>query len=464
MINIPRIVIAGLGGGAGKTTLSLGLISALRKRGLRVRPFKKGPDYIDAGWLAFAASNPCYNLDPYMIGEKQVLFSFIRHSEGSDISVVEGNRGIYDGMDLEGSYSTARVARTLSAPVILIVDATKTTRTLGAMVLGVKRFDPKIRLSGVILNRVGGKRHETIARQSIERYAKVPVIGAIPRIGHSEFPERHMGLTPFQEHPEVYEAIEKTRILIESHIDIDRVIEIANPIAPLKKPKPIKYKITPKRVRIGVIRDSCFQFYYPENFDALRERGAELIEISAINDKALPDIDALYIGGGFPETHAVTLSKNKSFRNAIKAKVEAGLPVYAECGGLMYLGRSLRIGGKTYQMADILPISFVLKEKPEAHGYTLIEVERENPFYKKGTTIRGHEFHYSKVIEIDKGGQSYLAFKMLRGVGIVDKMDALCYKNVFATYTHIHVLGTPQWADGMINAALKNLVNKLRYI
>lgn len=465
--DIPRIVIAGLRGGSGKTTLAIGLIAALRRKGHNLVPFKKGPDYIDAGWLASAAGKPCYNLDPFLIGDdKTLVSSFVAHArmwstaaksglqgKSGVLAVIEGNRGLYDGMDEEGSFSTARLANTIKSPVILIVDCTKATRTIASMVLGVMKFDPSVKLSGVVLNQIAGPRHESVIRKSIERYCGVPVVGAIPKISKGAFPERHMGLTPFQEHPEVESAIESTADMASEFIDLGAVVKAARRAPALTFRQAGQLKHTASGPKIGVIRDSAFQFYYPENFEALEARGARLVEISALTDKRLPDIDALYIGGGFPETHAIALAGNTQFKEDLCGLVEQGLPVYAECGGLMYLGESLTLGGKSYPMTGILPVSFSLGEKPEAHGYTIVEVSANNPFYKKGTVLRGHEFHYSKVSRIgQKGG---MAFRMRRGKGISGGRDGMRHKNVFATYTHLHALGAPEWADGMLEAARK---------
>ncbi|MDP2168668.1 MAG: cobyrinate a,c-diamide synthase [Thermodesulfovibrionales bacterium] len=454
-ITIPRVVIAGLKGGSGKTTLSIGLISAIRQKGIAVAPFKKGPDYIDAGWLASASGIPCYNLDPFLIGEERALSSFISRTGGAcPLAIIEGNRGLYDGMDIEGTYSTAALSKLLKSPVVLIMDCTKMTRTAAAIVLGVKRFDPDVRLRGVILNQVAGSRHESVVRDSIERHCGIPVIGAIPRLTDAAFPERHMGLTPHQEHPKVDEAISKTREIIKRYVNVDAVLGIAAEAEPLLiRKKAMPQAAVMSSLRVGVIKDSAFQFYYPENFEELQRRGAVLIEVSALKDRTLPEMDALYIGGGFPETHAIALAKNARFKKALSKAVEGGLPVYAECGGLMYLGESLTVRGRTYPMAGVLPVSFSLEEKPQAHGYTIVEVRRANPFYNKGTVLRGHEFHYSRVSAAGKRRGVFMAFNMKRGTGIRDKADGLCYKNVFATYTHLHALGAPEWADGMLRAA-----------
>ncbi len=454
-------------GGAGKTTVSLGIIAAWKKQGQLIVPYKKGPDYIDAGWLSSAAGHACYNLDPFLITKEKIISSFVSHYGRADCAVIEGNRGLYDGMDAAGTYSTAELAKTLQAPVILVLDCTKVTRTAAAMLLGMLKFDPKVKISGVVLNQIAGKRHEKVIREAIAKYCKVPVVGAIPKLRGEQLTERHMGLTPFQEHPEVKKAIAACGDIAEKYLDLDAIRKIAKKAGigdwglgiERRNPQPLTPKpyspIPNPQVRIGIIRDSAFQFYYPENFEELQKRGAKLIEISALRAKKLPDIDALYIGGGFPETHAIALGRNTSFRASVRKAVEQGLPVYAECGGLMYLGEALVLDRKTYPMAGIFPLRFSLEKKPQAHGYTMVKVEKTNPFYKKWTLIRGHEFHYSHVISPLKKKNLHFAFRMERGEGIMDGQDGICYKNVIATYTHLHALGCPEWAEGMILQAIE---------
>jgi cobyrinic acid a,c-diamide synthase len=444
----------------------LGIIAAWRKEGRAVVPYKKGPDYIDAGWLSSAAGQPCYNLDPFMITGEKIVSSFVGHYGMADCAVVEGNRGLYDGMDAAGTYSTAELAKTLNAPVILVLDCTKVTRTVAAMLLGMLKFDPKVKIGGVVLNQVAGSRHEKVIREAIGKYCRVPVVGAIPKLGGGQLSERHMGLTPFQEHPEVARAISVTASIAEKRLDLPRILNIAQAAGSLRtgqeaignrqkvgSPSPLTPRPSPV-VRVGIIRDSAFQFYYPENFEELEKRGAELVEISALTAKKLPDIDALYIGGGFPETHAIALAKNRAFRASLGKAVEEGLPVYAECGGLMYLGEALVLGGRTYPMAGVFPLRFSLEQKPQAHGYTVVAVGRANPFYRQGTMLKGHEFHYSKVLGPLKKKGLQFAFRMERGEGIVDRQDGIFYKNTLATYTHLHALGSPEWAEGMIGRAV----------
>ena len=462
----PRLIIAGLKGGSGKTTVSLGIISAWRERGLSIVPYKKGPDYIDAGWLSSAAMQHCYNLDPFLISKEKILYSFKGHFGKADCAVIEGNRGLYDGLDSAGTYSTAELAKMLKAPVVLVLDCTKMTRTAAAVLLGMQKFDRKVDIKGVVLNQIAGARHEKIIRETIEKYCRVPVLGAIPKLKEEFLSERHMGLTPFQEHTEVEEALSSSGNIAREYLDLDSILGIARGAVPLKTgtgdrgPAAGKMKKTTAHplppdpiVRIGIIRDSAFQFYYPENFEELEKRGAELVQISAMQERELPDIDALYIGGGFPETNAIALAKNSAFKKSLRNAVEGGLPVYAECGGLMYLGEALVLGNKTYSMAGIFPLTFCLEKKPQAHGYTILEITGENPFYTKGTVLKGHEFHYSRVIDRDMKERLHLSFLMKRGQGIMDKMDGLCYKNVLATYTHLHALGSPEWADGLVKRA-----------
>lgn len=461
---MPRLVIAALRGGSGKTVVSLGLVAALRRlHGLRIIPFKKGPDYIDAGWLAVAARHPCYNLDPFLMGPDEMLSSFVQHSLEGDGCVIEGNRGLYDGMDIEGSCSTGELAKLLRAPVLLVLDATKVTRTAAAMVLGCLHLDPEVHIAGVILNRVAGKRHESILRGSIERYCDVPVLGVVPKEkGDSFFPERHMGLIPPQEHGRIPDAVEFAAARMENCLDLDAIWRIGQDAPPLGLSAP-SYGISgnqaeeqrPEPVVVGVVRDAAFQFYYPENLEALRKKGAVIKEISSLEDRILPRVDALYIGGGFPETHLDVLAANEGFRQSVRRAIEDGLPVYAECGGLMFLCTGIRSQDNNFPMAGIFPFDVILEKKPQGHGYTVLECVKDNPYFPRGFVFRGHEFHYSRIICNEKNpstSQSYV-FRLQKGHGIVAGWDGLCYKNTLASYSHIHAVGNDHWAEAIISAA-----------
>jgi cobyrinic acid a,c-diamide synthase len=453
----PRLVIAAMRGGAGKTTLSLGMAAAWKRRGRKVAPFKKGPDYIDAAWLSLAADRPCRNLDTFLMGRKKVQFSFWQNADAGGISLVEGNRGLYDGVDPEGSQSTAELAKLLLAPVILIVDCEKVTRTAAAMVLGCQKLDLEVDIQGVILNRVARSRQEKILRTAIEQSCNLPVLGAVPRLKEFPFPERHLGLTPPQEHSWVQEALIQAAEVAEKYLDLDQLWEVAAhapPFIPVMEERLLgDKKGLQDDVVIGVIKDSAFQFYYPENLQALAERGARVIEVSAIHGRELPALDGLYIGGGFPETQAQLLAGNVYFRRSLREAAENGLPIYAECGGLMYLGENLRVEGRSYPMAGVLPVGFGMEKRPQGHGYTVLEVEKENPFFPVGSILKGHEFHYSRVLWL-KEGKAYLVHRVRRGTGIDGAQDGLCFKNVLASYSHLHALGCAEWADALVEKAM----------
>lgn len=456
----PGVVIAGLRGGSGKTIISLGITAAWKKKGLKVSPFKKGPDYIDAGWLSKAAGRPCYNLDTFLCTPDTVVQSYHTNSKNSDIAVVEGNRGLYDGIDIDGSTSTSELAKLLKLPVLLVLDCTKSTRTMAALLLGCMRFDPDIHICGVVLNRVAGKRHEGKVRANIERFCNIPVFGAVPKLKAEDFPERHMGLVTSEEHSFSGQAIDAAISVAEKHIDLEgiyrSVMACSSGLVPedLHGPVPITRNNEPLSVKIGIVRDSAFQFYYPDNIDALKTLGAEIVYISPLTEKMIPRVDAIYMGGGFPETHAPQLAKNKEFRRELKRLSDAGLPIYAECGGLIFLGQSIALNGNVYPMSGILPIKFGLSKRPQGHGYTSVEVVHTNPFFQKGESVKGHEFRYSSILEIDYQDHE-MAFKMERGKGILEKKDGFFKNNTFGTYTHIHALGAPSWAPSLIKNAIQ---------
>lgn len=463
----PGLFVSALRGGSGKTILTIGITAALKSLGKKIAPFKKGPDYIDAGWLSLAAGRPCYNLDTFLIEENLVFQSYLKNSyySDADIVVIEGNRGLYDGSDLDGKTSTAETAKLLGLPVLLCLDCTKSTRTMAAAVLGCLHFDPELKIGGVILNRVAGSRHKKNLINNIEYHTGVPVLGSIPKLRTHDFPERHMGLVPTFEHEWAMPSIHSAEKIARENINIDAIVKMAEQETSTKIPYDIALKIEKSlsadyingqldRPVIGIIKDAAFQFYYPENIEALEKEGAEIIYISPLKNKKLPKVDGLYIGGGFPETHAKELAENKVFRESIRTLAEKGLPVYAECGGLMYMGRNLLIDGKAYPMAGIFPISFTVSPKPQGHGYVVAEVVEKNPYFELGTIVKGHEFRYSKIIDWDEE-KNLKAFNVTRGTGMKDKKDGIIYKNVFACYLHIHAAGTPSWAKNMVNAAKK---------
>jgi cobyrinic acid a,c-diamide synthase len=447
------LVIAGLSGGSGKSVASVALTAALRQRGQRIAPFKKGPDYIDAGWLTAAAGQPCWNLDPFLMSAEAVRASFQQHAAGADFALIEGNRGLYDGVTAAGEFSTAELALLLDLPVLLIVNCSKTTRTVAAMALGCRELDKRLRIAGVLLNQIASSRHEQIVRQAVEQDTGIPVAGIIPRLAEDIFPMRHLGVIPHQEYGDANAgaAVKRLAGLAEEHFDLNLITGLTEPR--FFAPPASSGSSIPADVRIGVLRDAAFQFYYQENLDALREGGAELVLINALTAERLPDgLDALYIGGGFPETQARHLAANASFRESVRQAAEQGMPIYAECGGLIFLGKSIVVEGTEYPLAGVFPVKFSMSQKPQGHGYTMFTVERENPFYPIGTQVKGHEFRYS-VVESWEGAAEDLALRMERGTGFQNKRDGLQKNNVLALYTHVLAPGAPEWAAGLLRAA-----------
>ncbi len=456
MQKIPRLMVAALRGGAGKTLLTIGITAALKNRGLSVVTFKKGPDYIDAGWLGKAAGCQCRNLDSYLFDNDTLRASFCGGAIGCDIAVIEGNRGLFDGVSASGEYSSAELAKLLNCPVTLVVDASKMTRTAAALVLGCKLLDPAVSIKAVILNRVAGSRHEKTLRESIEDYCSIPVIGCVNKLSLENFPQRHLGLLPLFEHSGASELVVQASQIIERSLDLDRLIAIANTAdlfncAYTTGPS-FEVDRTHTGLKIGVLRDSAFQFYYPENLSALSATGAKLVEITALDAKPIPNVDFLYIGGGFPETHAECLAKNTIFKKSLFEAVECGLPVYAECGGLMYLARELTVDDTTYPMVGVFDVGTVLERTPQGHGYMTVEVVAPNPFFPVGSVFRGHEFHYS-YIQSEKVSASSYAFKVIRGHGINGAYDGIFRNNALGTYLHLHALGAQEWAGHILKRA-----------
>ena len=449
MDKIKGLVVTGLSGGSGKSIVSVGLTAALSRSGAKVLPFKKGPDYIDAGWLQKASTEKCYNLDPYFVENELLKKLFATRAQGAEYIVVEGSRGLYDGVNVDGGYSTAELAITLGLPVVLVVNCTKTTRTIAALVLGCKLFDERVNIAGVILNQIATKRQKKLISKAVEKYTGIPVVGAIPRTKREVFPMRHLGMLPHQEYEGSDEAVEYLAELVSENVDLEKIENIMSTPSWVATIDQEMVQPIPQTLKIGVIRDAAFQFYYFENLEALEQGGAELIFLDAMSDEGLPELDGLYIGGGFPETGAARLAANKPFMESIRENVEKALPVYAECGGLIYLGSSIEVKKERYDLVSVFPTHFGMSKKPQAHGYSIFKVDQENPFYEVGTVIKGHEFRYSTVQEFD-GTSEDLKLQMERGTGFMDGRDGLCYKNVLAMYTHVHADGAPLWVEGFL--------------
>ncbi|OOZ00194.1 cobyrinate a,c-diamide synthase [Solemya velum gill symbiont] len=439
---------------SGKTTLSIGLCAALAARGLNVQPFKKGPDYIDPLWLSAAAGSPCSSLDLHVEPRDAVYKRFQQRIHGADIGVIEGNKGLFDGLSLDGSDSNAAVAKLVDAPVILVIDTRGMTRGIAPLLQGYVGFDQELTIAGVILNQVGGARHEGKLRAAVETYTNIPVIGAIPRDQRLSIDERHLGLMPSNEHQAAQQKIESIREVIESHADLDKIIEIASSTAapaPQEQPAEAVVEAGSIDVTIGVAKDAAFGFYYAEDLQAFHTAGANIEYFDTINDKSLPDVDALFIGGGFPESAMQELEANESMRAAISDVIESGKPAYAECGGLMYLCRSLKWQDKQCRMVGVIDADVVMHERPQGRGYVSVEETAQHPWAKdeQAATVAAHEFHYSRLENLR---QDYLfAYEVRRGYGINGKSDGLIHKNLLASYTHLRDVAGSHWVRRFVS-------------
>lgn len=438
---------------SGKTTVALGLCAALSARGLAVQPFKKGPDYIDPMWLSAAAGRACRNLDFHLMGREEIAASFARHAAAADIAVIEGNKGLYDGLDLDGANSNAALARLLGSPVILVLDARGMTRGVAPLILGYQAFDRSISIAGVILNNLGGARHEAKLRAVIEHYTDVPVVGAVPLDPGVTIVERHLGLVPSNEARGAGRAVDAIRAHIAAHVDLNRLLGIARYAAPLPQVARCSAAAPREahdRVRIGIARDAAFGFYYADDLEALADAGAELVPIDFLRAAALPPVDGLIIGGGFPEARMRELEANAGFRRTLRAAIEEGLPVYAECGGLMYLARRVIWNGASAEMVGAIPADVVMHERPVGRGYMQLAATGDAPWSPAaaGEAVPAHEFHYSSLENV-AGGLRF-AYEVKRGYGVDGARDGIVYRNVLASYCHLRGAGSRGWAHPFV--------------
>jgi cobyrinic acid a,c-diamide synthase len=409
---------------------------------MSVQAFKKGPDYIDPLWLAQASGRPCYNLDHYLSSNTEILDTVVRRSAGADVCLVEGNKGLFDGLALDGSNSNAALASVLGLPVVLVLDARGMTRGIAPLILGYQAFDRNIRIAGVILNRLGGNRHESKLRAVIEHYTDVPVLGALQETVDFSILERHLGLAPSTELEAAEASIDRIAEGVAASIDLDRLLVLTSDGVPaasaLGFPACERGAVAATRAdfRVGIIQDKAFGFYYADDLDAFATAGATLVSIDSLRDAELPEIDALFIGGGFPEVLAPQLAANQSFRNSLAAAIENGLPCYAECGGLMYLARSISWQGQAYSMVGALPADIVMHRKPVGRGYVHLEETDLAPWQQQcDRPILAHEFHYSSVENLDPAVR--FAYRVKRGYGIDGVHDGMIYRNVLANYAHM---------------------------
>ena len=446
------IVIAGTVSGVGKTTIASGLMGALSRRNLNVQPFKTGPDYIDPTYHTMVTGVPSRNLDTWMLSHPAVLELFTRAMSGKDIAVIEGVMGLYDGRSSTSDEgSTAELAKLLGAPVLLIVDCRKGARSVAAMVAGYKVFDAGVRIGGVILNGIGSPAHLKFCQEAIEHYTGVKVMGYLPRRDDLLLPERHLGLIPTGESPLKEDFIERLISQCEATFDIAGILRLSEEaVVPEAETVLFPAVRKPPAVRIALARDKAFSFYYQDSLDLLEAWGAEIVPFSPLQDSCLPTgVSGIYIGGGFPEVYAEQLGANIPMKNAVSAAVKQGMPVYAECGGLMYMGRSIRdLEGKEHAMVGAIPVSTRI-DKPQLNlGYRIIEALADGPVLRKGEVARGHEFHWSV---LQAGGISPNAYRIADKDG---RIEGFQQGNVLASYVHFHLGTLPSMPARLIDCCL----------
>lgn len=451
----PRIIVAGTNSGSGKTTLVMGLAAGLRARGFVVQPFKTGPDYIDPGFHSLAAGRPCRNLDTMLLSKNQLLELFDRSARGADISVIEGVMGLFDGAEaLDERGSTAHLAKLLAAPVVLVVNGKSMARSAAALVQGFARFDRRVAVQAVVLNNLGSTNHYRIIKEAVEKETGVPVLGYLPRSDDITLPERHLGLTPAVEHPQLTELTERVRLMVEEHIDMDRLFDLARsaPDLPVHSTTLFAAPATPARTRIAVALDEAFHFYYQDNLDILEHLGAELAPFSPLRDGKLPKgAGGIYIGGGFPEEFAAPLAANASLRESISSAAEDGMPLLAECGGLMYIVKRLEDrSGQVHSMAGVFPGITRMGKRLQTLGYCGGRLLRGVLPGRKGALLRGHLFHWSFY---DSEGNDHIFSLSLEKNGSV-LLDGLAKKNAFASYLHLHFGTNPTPARRFLERAI----------
>lgn len=453
MVRIPRLLIAGTHSGVGKTTVAIGLMAAFAKRGDMVQPFKVGPDYLDPTYHAMATGRASRNLDTWMLNRRRIFELFQRASDGADRAIIEGVMGLFDGRaGTNERGSTAELAKQLKAPIILVVDASGMARSVAALVQGYHRFDPQLRIAGVIVNRVR-ERHFALLREALRRYTDVPALGYLPPEDELAIPERHLGLVPAREDVRMANVCGRMAERIGRSVDLERLVRIANAAPPLASaPWPSVRSAKRTRVSIGVAKDDAFHFYYQDNLDLLRSFGAELVEVSPLRDRRLPQgLDGLYLGGGFPELFAAALAKNLPFRRHLKRAVSTGLPTYAECGGLMYLTERLRDQrGRSHPMVGLLPGEVRMTDRLQHFGYATITPQRDTILARAGDPVKGHEFHYSTWTHEVPSRQAAYTVVNARNER---RFEGMARGNLLASYIHVHFLANVRWAQGFVTSA-----------
>ncbi|MDP3732788.1 MAG: cobyrinate a,c-diamide synthase [Candidatus Omnitrophota bacterium] len=451
-MDLPRIIIAGTHSGVGKTTLTLGMISALRKRGVSVQAFKTGPDYIDPTYHSEASGRICGNLDSWLLSKDAIIELFKRRAEDVDFSIIEGVMGLYDGLKDTDLGSTAHLAKILNCPVILILDARSLSRSAAAIALGYKEFDRNVNIAGIVLNNIASINHYNYIKAAIEKKTRISVLGSLPRDPNLKLSQRHLGLVPLEEKKLHFSFYQKLSKLVEANINLTRLLEIGRQAKSLPCPKEIIFKKEPlkDRVTIAVAKDEAFNFYYQDNLDILSHLGADIVTFSPLKDRELPKaIDGLYIGGGFPELFASGLSKNKALKSSIYKKSEEGLPIYAECGGLMYLVESiLDFKKRRFPMVGIFKCTIGMGEKLNRLGYVNVRIINDNILGRKEDRNKAHIFHWSHLADIPKNAS--FAYEIIKDKNNI-MYDGLIKRSVLAGYAHLHFASNLNFAKNFIN-------------
>jgi cobyrinic acid a,c-diamide synthase len=454
-MKIPRVMIAATRAKSGKTLVSCAVMSALVRLGFKIQPFKVGPDFIDPSYHSIVTGSPSRNLDSYMFSRDKLIWAFARHAANADVSVIESVFGLYDSPDgLSEQGSSAEVAKMLACPVVLVVDAERTNRSLLAMVQGFRAFDPLVQIKGIILNRIGTRRQEEKIRAAVRAIMPdVEILGAIPRSAAIEenFKYRHLGLIHAAERAQEEKELKDTIAAASSYLDVMSIRKIAQAAGDLTLPEPLNEVRRRRDVVVGVIRDKAFSFYYPENLEYLEASAKRVYYIDSFVDSELPDLDLLYIGGGFPEVYANELQQNEKLMKSIHDHWSSGMHIYAECGGLMYLARGIiDTQGKIRKSVGLIDGVVHVEKTPVGHGYVRLETALPNPLATPGTEVVGHEFHHSR---LDLERRPTFAFRVLRGHGIDGVHDGILKERLLAMYTHLHVLHNPSLFDNLLASA-----------
>jgi cobyrinic acid a,c-diamide synthase len=448
---VNRFLISAAHRSSGKTVVSAGLAAALTRRGHKVSTFKKGPDYIDPMWLGLACGQPCWNLDFFTMGSDEIRECFVRQSAGADVVLIEGNKGLFDGLDVKGSDSNAALAKLLNIPVVLVIDVTGMTRGIAPLLSGYIAFDPEVQIAGVVLNRVAGPRQEHKLRAAIDRYTDLTVLGAIPRSEELHIEERHLGLVTSAEHDQADIWLGSVAKTVDAAVDIEALLGLTDGFTGEVFVKPVEKKQTVD-LRIAIARDKAFGFYYPDDLAAFSRAGAELVPFDTLNDQQLPDVDGLFIGGGFPEKFMDQLSANKRMLESVRKFIEEGGPAYAECGGLMYLCRSMRLSDAVVELVGVIPADVVMEDRPVGRGYMVCTSTAAHPWPNVARaaprSYRFHEFHYSRLMNLSDSSET--VFEVNRGYGIDGKLDGYVCHNLLATYAHQRQVCDNPWVDQFV--------------